>query len=127
MDLKPVFTPQAPQPIGPYSQAMWACGFLFTSGQLGINPQTGKLCQESLEEEFRQALANLREILQVAGADFSGVVSVNIYLTNLAEFAKVNQLYAEAFGPHHPARTTVEVTALPLGARIEISLIAWVG
>lgn len=127
MDFKPVFTPKAPQPVGPYSQAMRAGGFLFTSGQLGINPQTGKLCQESLEEELRQALENLRQILKAEGADFNRVVSVNIYLTNLADFAKVNQLYAEAFGAHHPTRTTVEVAALPLGARVEISLIAWLG
>jgi 2-iminobutanoate/2-iminopropanoate deaminase len=120
-------TPTAPEPIGPYSQAASAGGFLFTSGQLGIDPRTGRLEGKSIEEETVQTLENLRHILSSCGISFHDVVSTTIYLTDLEFFKTVNALYEKALSGHKPARTTVQVQALPLGARIEISLVAWKG
>ncbi len=124
MPVSPLFTPSAPRPIGPYSQAAAAGGFIFTSGQIGIDPVTNKLVGGTIEDEARQALENLRRVLAAGAASFADVAATTIYLTDLAEFKTVNVLYEKAMGDTRPARTTVQVAALPLGARIEISMIA---
>jgi 2-iminobutanoate/2-iminopropanoate deaminase len=122
-----LYTVNAPQPIGPYSQAASAGGFIFTSGQIGIDPRTKQLAGGGLEEEAVQALENLRHVLAAGNAGFADVVSTVIYLTDLATFKTVNAIYEKALGDAKPARTTVGVAALPLGARIEITMTAYKG
>lgn len=122
--MKIIHTTEAPKPIGPYSQAMQEGRFVWTSGQLGIDPQTGELVSGSFEEEVRQVLANLRTILKAAGCTFQDVVKTTIYLVDLGQFTIFNQLYEEALGDHRPARTTLQVSALPKGANIEIDMVA---
>ncbi|RMH18432.1 MAG: RidA family protein [Acidobacteria bacterium] len=113
----------APAAIGPYSQAFSAGGFLFTSGQIGLDPATGELAQ-GFAAQARRVLANLGAVLAAAGCGFDDVVKTTIYVTDLGNFALLNELYAEAMGEHRPARSTVEVAALPKGALVEIDLIA---
>ena len=120
----PLFTPGAPKPAGPYSQAVAAAGLIFTAGQFGLDPLTGRLVNESIEAETAQALANLKAILAASGAGFGDVVSVTIHTTDLSLFQAINGVYAAALGDAKPARTTVQAAALPLGGRIEISMIA---
>ena len=115
---------QAPQPIGPYSQAVKANGFLFVAGQVGANPQTRQLVTESFEAEATQVLENLQAILKGAGLDFRHVVKATIYLKDIGQFAKVNEIYGKYFMMEPPARETVQVANLPGNANIEISVIA---
>jgi len=117
-------TEDAPKAAGFYSQAVSADGWLFTAGQLGLDPATGKLAPGGFEPQARQALANLRAILRDAGGDFDRVVKTTVYLADLGDFGRLNQIYAAALGDHRPARTTVQVAALPLGAAIEIDMVA---
>ncbi len=117
-------TKDAPQAIGPYSQAVEIDGWLFTSGQVGIDPATGELAGEGFEVQARQVLANLGRVLAASGCGFADVVRATVYVTDLGDFPQLNALYAEAMGDHRPARSTVEVAGLPLGARVEIDLIA---
>lgn len=114
----------APKPIGPYSQAMAAGNLVFTSGQVGLDPVTGNLVPGGIETETRQAFANLAAVLAAAGSSFDRVLRVGIYLRDLADFARVNELSAAYFKPPFPARTTVGGLALPKGARVEIDLVA---
>jgi 2-iminobutanoate/2-iminopropanoate deaminase len=114
----------APAAVGPYSQAVRSGGFLFTSGQIPLDPATGRLVEGSIEVQTRRVLENLRAVLEAGGASFSDVVKTTIYLTNLADFATVNGIYASFFPSAPPARSTVQVAALPLGAAIEIDLVA---
>ena len=114
----------APAAVGPYSQAVRSGGFLFTSGQIPLDPATGRLVEGSIEVQTRRVLENLRAVLEAGGASFSDVVKTTIYLTNLADFATVNGIYASYFPSAPPARSTVQVAALPLGAAIEIDLVA---
>ena len=114
----------APAAVGPYSQAVRSGGFLFTSGQIPLDPATGRLVEGSIEVQTRRVLENLRAVLEAGGASFSDVVKTTIYLTNLADFATVNGIYASFFPSAPPARSTVQVAALPLGARVEIEMIA---
>jgi len=114
----------APTAIGPYSQAVLHAGWLFCSGQIGLGPTDQKLVTGGTAAETRQVLANLRAVLEAAGLAFADVVKTTIYLVDLADFGLVNEIYAEAFGEHAPARATVEVAALPKGARVEIDCIA---
>jgi len=127
MPVSNLFSANAPDPIGPYSQAVLANGFLFTSGQLGVDPATGSLTPGGVGAEARQALENLRHVLAAGNADFKDVTATVIYLTDLSSFTAVNEIYKEALGGHTPARTTVQVAALPLGARIEIAMTACPG
>ncbi len=120
-------SPDAPQPIGPYAQATAAGGFIFTSGQLGVDPQTGALTSGGVEAQAARALENLRQVLAAGGADFSDVVATVIYLTDLSHFKTINELYERAMDGAKPARTTVQVAALPLGAGVEIALTAFRG
>jgi 2-iminobutanoate/2-iminopropanoate deaminase len=117
-------TPKSPSPIGPYSQGIAANGFVFTAGQAGLDPTTRKLVAGGVAAETRQTLENLKAILEAAGCALADVVSTNVYMTNLGEFATMNAVYAEYFKENPPARTTVGVAALPAGAAVEITCLA---
>lgn len=118
-----VETENAPAAIGPYSQAYAANGFLFTSGQIPLRPD-GEMVLGDAPTQAVQVFANLDAVLEAAGCGRDQVVRATVYLVDLDEFAAVNQIYAEFFGDHRPARACVQVSALPKGARIEIDLIA---
>lgn len=117
-------TTDAPQAIGPYSQGVVAGGWVFLSGQVALDPERGRLVDGSIEEETRRVLANLRAVLAADGLDLDAIVRTTVYLTDLADFPRVNQVYAEFFREPFPARATVQVAGLPRGARIEIDAIA---
>lgn len=116
-------TKNAPAAIGPYSQAVIAGGFLFTSGQLGMDPDTGVLLPD-IREQTRQSLKNIFAILEEAKLQKNDVVKTVVYLTDLSDFSIVNEIYAEFFGEHKPARSCVEVSRLPKGGLVEIEVIA---
>ncbi len=123
--LKKIETNGAPAAIGPYSQAIAANGFLFVSGQIPIDPQAGKIVETSIEGQTGQVLANIEAILKSENLSWEHVVRCEIYLKNLSDFQMVNRLYGEKFtGPIKPARQTLGVSEIPLGALIEISCIA---
>lgn len=117
-------TDKAPQAIGPYSQSVEVDGWLYTSGQVGIDPATGELVPGGFEPQARQTLKNLREVLASVGCTFANVVKATVFVTDLADFPQLNALYAEAMGDHRPARSTVQVAALPKNALVEIDLVA---
>ena len=117
-------TDRAPQAIGPYSQAIRAGGLLFLSGQVGLDPATGALVEGGLEVETTRALQNLEAVLRAAGAGLDRVVRTTVFLVDLGDFATMNAIYARAFGETRPARSTVQVSALPRSARVEIDAIA---
>jgi 2-iminobutanoate/2-iminopropanoate deaminase len=119
-----IFTPDAPAPIGPYSQAIKVGTMLFCSGQIPLDPKTGELKNDSIETETRQVIMNMKAVLLAAGGDLANIVKTTIFLTDLGDFAKVNAIYEEYFGSSKPARSTIEVKALPKGAHIEIECIA---
>ena len=119
-----ISTDQAPAAIGPYSQALVMDGWLYTSGQLGMDPVTGALVGDTAVAQAEQAFRNLGAILRAAGASFANVVKVTVFMTDLSEFKAVNDLYAQAISAPFPARSCVQVAALPRGARIEIECIA---
>ena len=121
-----VHTEAAPSAIGPYSQAIKVDGFVFTAGQVGLNPETGKLVDGGVEAEARQVLANLAAVLAEAGSGLDRAVKTTIYLADMSDFQTVNAVYADAFAGHCPARSTVQAAALPLGARVEIDAVAHV-
>ncbi len=122
--MKIIFSEKAPRPIGPYSQAIRVGNLLISSGQIPIDPKTNELLKGDIKDEVRQALDNLKAVLSAEGFSLSDVVKVNIYLLDLNEFPKVNEVYAEYFKENFPARTTVGVSSLPQGARVEIDVIA---
>ncbi len=122
--MKPHHTDSAPAALGPYSQAVSADGWLFTSGQVGIDPATGGMVAGGFEPQARQVLLNLEAVLTQAGCTFADVVKATIYVADLADFATLNELYAAAMGDHRPARSTVQAAALPAGALVEIDLVA---
>jgi 2-iminobutanoate/2-iminopropanoate deaminase len=124
MPLDFVSTAGAPQAIGPYSQAVISNGFLFTAGQVALDPVRGELVPGGIAEQTTRALENLRAILSFAGTDFSQVVKTTVFLVDMADFTAMNEVYGRAFGNHRPARSTVAVAALPRGARVEIEVIA---
>ncbi len=118
-------TKSAPQAIGPYSQAVSAGGFVFVSGQIGMDPATGMLVEGSAASQAERALKNIAAILEAAGSSLSRVVRCDLYLASLSDFASVNEVYARYFsGPNLPARATVEAARLPKDALVEISCIA---
>ncbi|MCD6181896.1 MAG: RidA family protein [Candidatus Cloacimonetes bacterium] len=122
---KIIETPLAPAAVGPYSQAVMAGNFCFVSGQLPIDPVTKKLLNGTIEEQTARVLENITAILDAAGLQRTDVVKVNVYLTNLANFKKMNGVYGTYFDAKCPARAAVQVAALPLGAEIEIEAIAY--
>lgn len=117
-------TDRAPQAIGPYSQAIRSGDLLFLSGQVGLDPQSGSLVEGGLEAETTRALQNLEAVLLAAGAGLDRVVKTTVFLVDLGDFQAMNAIYARAFGETRPARSTVQVSALPRGARVEIDAIA---
>jgi 2-iminobutanoate/2-iminopropanoate deaminase len=119
-----VVSSEAPAPIGPYSQAVVAGNDVFCSGQIPIDPQTGKLIDGDVAAQTERVLENLRAVLAAAGASFDDVVKTTIFLTDMGDFAAVNAVYEGAFGRAKPARSTVAVAALPRGASVEIDCIA---
>ena len=124
MSVKNVSTDRAPAAIGPYSQAITAGGFLFTAGQIALDPATGTLVSGGVAEQTQRVLANLGAILSAAGAEWGDVVKTTVYLADLGDFPVVNEIYGKALGAARPARSTVQVTALPRGAMVEIDAVA---
>jgi 2-iminobutanoate/2-iminopropanoate deaminase len=124
MPLDLVSTSGAPKAIGPYSQAIIANGFLFTAGQVALDPAKGELVSGGIVEQTTRALENLRAVLTEAGTDFSQVVKTTVFLVDMGDFTAMNEVYGRVFGNHKPARSTVAVAALPRGARVEIEVIA---
>lgn len=125
MEKQAINTPGAPAPIGPYRQAVAAGGFLFISGQIPADPVTGALVASGVAEETHQVMKNLGAILREAGLGFSDVVKSTIFVTDLAHFGTINEVYGGYFeDPSYPARETVQVAALPKGVQVEISMIA---
>ncbi len=122
--MKNYHTDDAPGAIGPYSQAVSSGGWLYCSGQAALDPATGKLVEGGFEAEATQVMANLKAVLAAAGCSFDDVVKTTIYVTDLADFPVLNKIYGEAMGDHRPARTTVQAAALPLGAVVEIDMVA---
>lgn len=121
-----IATSAAPAAIGPYSQAVSTGSLVFTAGQIGLNPATGKMT-EGLENQARQVMANLAAILTAAGSSMDQVIKTTIFLQDMADFAAVNAIYGAAFSATPPARSTVQVAGLPLGALVEIEAIALAG
>jgi 2-iminobutanoate/2-iminopropanoate deaminase len=121
---QPVSAPDAPKAIGPYSQAVWNGSELFCSGQTPIDPTTGKLITGDVAAQTHRVFDNLAAVLAAAGLSLADVIKCNVYLTDMADFAAMNGAYAERFSAPYPARTTVAVAGLPLGARVEIECIA---
>ena len=122
--MKFLATEKAPKAIGPYSQAVVESGFLFSSGQVPLDPETGKLVSGGIEAAAERVFDNLEAVLREAGLGFQDVVKTTVYLTRAEDFGAMNAVYARRFGDHRPARSTVIVAALPAGAPLEIDLIA---
>jgi 2-iminobutanoate/2-iminopropanoate deaminase len=117
-------TTSAPAPIGPYSQAVKAGNFLFVSGQVAINPESGELNMSNIEEETHQVMRNLKAVLLEAGLSFDHVVKSTIFLTDMGTFSQVNEVYGQYFSTDFPTRETVQVSVLPKNVNVEISVIA---
>lgn len=122
--LKMIDAADAPRAVGPYSQAVVHGGVLYASGQIGLDPVAGKLVADDVEAQALQVTRNLTAVLKEAGVPLTDILKVNIFLTDMGDFPLVNAIYAGWLGEHRPARATVAVAALPLGARIEMDLIA---
>lgn len=122
--MEKVYTKNAPEAIGPYSQAVKAGDTLYLSGQIGMNPATGELVSADVKEQTAQALKNMKAVLAAAGATTDNVVKTTVFLTDMADFQAVNAVYAETFASDAPARSCVAVAALPKGARVEVEAIA---
>jgi len=121
---KIIFTDKAPKAIGPYSQAIRTESLVFTAGQVGLIPETGELVEGGIEAQTRQALTNLKHVLEAADSGLNFVVKTTVFLKDMNDFAKMNAIYAEFFGENPPARSTVAVAALPKGALVEIECMA---
>jgi 2-iminobutanoate/2-iminopropanoate deaminase len=119
-----VATDDAPKAIGPYSQAVKANGLVYTSGQIPLDPATGNLVEGDFAAQTHRVLRNLQAVLEEAGTSFDRVLKATVYVVDLGNFQTMNAIYAEYFGSHKPARTTVEVKGLPKGAGLEIDLVA---
>jgi len=122
---KIIKTADAPQAIGPYSQAVEAGGFVFVSGQIPIDPKSGNVFQGDIKSQAKQVMENARAILVAAGCSLADVVKSTIYLRNMADFAAVNEVYGGYFLSDHPARATIEVSRLPKDVDVEMDFVAW--
>ncbi|HJQ10719.1 MAG TPA: RidA family protein [Gemmatimonadaceae bacterium] len=127
MPSKKISTDKAPSAIGPYSQGVITNGFLFTAGQIPLDPASGKMVEGGIVEQTNRVMENLQEVLQSAGVSWKEVVKTTVYLHDLSHFPTVNEVYGKWLGDARPARSTVQVTALPRGALVEIDAIAAVG
>jgi 2-iminobutanoate/2-iminopropanoate deaminase len=121
---KVILSDAAPKAVGPYSQAVIAGNMFFASGQLGLDPATGKIVDGGAKEQAQQALKNVKALLEAAGLGFKNVVQVQIFLADLADFAQVNEVYKTFFSDPYPARSTFQVAGLPLGGKVEIQTVA---
>jgi 2-iminobutanoate/2-iminopropanoate deaminase len=124
--VKPISTDKAPAAIGPYSQAIKAHGFLFTAGQIALDPASGKIVEGGITEQTKRVLENLTAVLKAGGATWNDVVKTTVYLADLADFPVMNELYGKHLGAARPARSTVQAAALPRGALVEIDAVAYV-
>ena len=123
MSVQRVHTKKAPEAIGPYSQGIIANGFLFTAGQIALDPATGQMVEGDVVVQSKRVMANLKAILDEVGASWGDIVKTTVYLKNLADFPAMNEVYAEAMGGSRPARSTVQVEELPRGSKVEIDAI----
>ena len=121
---KIIYTKNAPEPIGPYSQAVQAGNFVFVSGQVGKDPVSGAMKTENIKAEATQVMNNVKNILETAGLTTANIVKTTIFLSNMDDFAQVNEVYSSFFTGNYPARETVQVSRLPINANIEVSVIA---
>jgi 2-iminobutanoate/2-iminopropanoate deaminase len=126
MSIQIVATEGAPKAIGPYSQGIVANGFVYSAGQIALNPQTMEIVHGGIKEQTERVMENLRAVLAAAGSDLSRVVKTTVFLVDMADFTAMNEVYARAFGGHKPARSTVAVSALPRAVRVEIEVVATV-
>lgn len=124
MQLKPVHTDKAPAAIGPYSQGIIANGFLFTAGQIALDPATGQVVAGDVSTQTERVLANLTAVLAAAGATWKHVVKTTVFLSDMKDFPVVNEVYGRALGDARPARSTVQVSGLPRGVLVEIEAVA---
>ena len=124
MRKKVIQTEKAPKAIGPYSQAIRTDTMVYTAGQIGIDPASGELIAVSVEEQTRQALTNVRNVLEAAGSSMENVVKTTVFLKDMNDFSKMNAIYAEFFGENPPARSTIAVAGLPKGGLVEIETVA---
>ncbi len=124
MERQVISTPHAPAAVGPYSQAIQVGSLLYTAGQLGLNPQTRQLVEGGVQAQTRQALLNLQAILEAAGSSLQHVIKTTVFMQDMGDFAAMNQVYAEFFPAQSPARSAVQVAALPLGGVVEIEAVA---
>ena len=122
--IKTIETSKAPKVVGPYSQAIIANKFIFCSGQIGIDPSTEQFAGDTIEEQTKQIIINLKEILNVAGSNLENIVQTTCYLSDMNDYVLFNKIYGSFFSLHKPARATVQVSALPKNAKVEISIIA---
>ena len=125
--MKTIHTNNAPAAIGPYSQAIEVNGFIFSSGQIPIDPSTGNFVEGGIKEQTKQAITNAKNILKEAGTDLAHVVKTTVYLANMADFAAMNEVYATFFQQPFPARSAVAVKDLPKGALVEVEVLAYKG
>lgn len=123
-DKQLVSTPAAPKAIGPYSQGNMIGNFVFSAGQLGLDPETGEFASEDIEGQTRRALQNLSAVLEAAGTDMTHVVKTTVFLSDMGNFKAMNEVYGQFFEEPYPARSTVAVKALPLGGLVEIEVVA---
>ena len=121
-----IFTEKAPKPIGPYSQAIKIGNFLFISGQIPVDPESGKLVEEDIGAQTHQVLKNIKAIVEAAGGTLNNVVKVTVYLDDMDDFAEMNEVYSQYFSESKPARAAIEVSRLPKNVKIEIEAIAYI-
>lgn len=124
MSLELIATPSAPAAIGPYSQAVKINGLLYSAGQIALDPQSMEIIKGGIREQTERVMKNLKAVLEAAGSDLSKVIKTTVFLIDMSDFTAMNEVYAAAFGSHKPARSTVAVSGLPRGVRVEIEVVA---